>query len=220
MKKIVIYGAGGFARELAIHIEEMNQVNEEWEILGFLEDNSNKIGKMLNGYPILGGVDWLDNWKRNDIYIVLGIGSPSGKKVMYEKVKSKGNYNYPNLIHPSVKISEYNCFGQGIIVCKGSIITCNTDIKDFVTININSTIGHDTIIENYTTISPNCSISGNVHLSDGVYLGTQATIIEKLSVGRNSIIGAGAVVVKDIPDFCTAVGVPAKPIKVNNNNGK
>lgn len=103
--------------------------------------------------------------------------------------------------------------GKGNIICAGNILTCNIHLKDFVTVNLNCTIGHDVIVDSFTTISPNASISGNVNLNESVYFGTNATIIQGISVGEGAIVGAGATVVKDLPPYCTAVGSPAKPIK-------
>lgn len=217
MKKIVIYGAGGLAKEVALLIETINEKQGLWELIGYLEDSKDNIGKIINGYPVLGGLEWLDSYNEKDnINIVLGVGSAEGKKGMYEKLRSRDWLTYPNLIHPNVNISKYNTLGKGNIICEGSILTCDIEIDDFVTININSTIGHDTVIGRYSTISPNCSISGNVRLKEGVYFGTNATIIEKLTVGEHTIVGAGSLVVRDLPEYCTAVGVPAKPIKYHN----
>jgi sugar O-acyltransferase (sialic acid O-acetyltransferase NeuD family) len=213
MKDIVIYGAGGFAREVAYLIDQINKEEKRWRLLGFVEDNIETKGKVLNGYPILGDIEWFYTQK-NQINVAIAVGSPKGKRTIFEKLnKTKADILYPNLIHPGVSISQFNEIGNGNIICEGSILTCNIILKDFVIINLNCTIGHDTIIENYCTILPNVSISGNVHLMEGVDFGTNGTIIQGISVGEYVIIGAGAVVVKDLPAMCTAVGMPAKPIK-------
>ena len=86
-------------------------------------------------------------------------------------------------------------------------------IKDFVTLNLMCTVGHDTEIGNYCSFMPSVNISGEVKTNEGVYVGTGAKIINQLEIGENTIVGAGAVVAKSLPAHCTAVGVPAKPIK-------
>lgn len=75
------------------------------------------------------------------------------------------------------------------------------------------TVGHDTIIDDYCAFMPSVNISGEVHLHQGVYVGTGAKIINLLEIGQETIVGAGAVVSKSLPAKCTAVGIPAKPIK-------
>lgn len=215
MKDIVIYGAGGFAREVAHLIDQINEKELTWNILGFIDDNSSNFDKVLNGYPVLGNIDWIKN-NTDEINVVLGVGSPSVKEKIVENLQEIESVIFPNIIHPRVSISNYNDIGIGNVICEGNILTCNITIKDFVTVNLNCTIGHDTKINNFCTILPNSSISGNVELGKGVDFGTNATIIQGINVGENSIIGAGAVVVKDLPPNCTAVGMPAKPIKFHS----
>jgi sugar O-acyltransferase (sialic acid O-acetyltransferase NeuD family) len=213
MKDIVIYGASGFAKEVAYLIEQINQYDKTWNILGFIDDDLNNKGKLLNDYPVLGDSEWLKNNEKN-IFVALGIGSPRIKKAIVKKLEKLNlEISYPNLIHPNVSLSKFNVIGKGNIICEGTILTCNIVLGDFVTLNLNCTVGHDTTIEKYCTILPNVSISGNVYLSEGVDFGTNATIIQGIKVGKNTIIGAGATVVKDLPANCTAVGMPAKPIK-------
>jgi sugar O-acyltransferase (sialic acid O-acetyltransferase NeuD family) len=216
MRNIVIYGAGGFAREVAQLIEDINKQGLLFNILGYIDDNKENTGKELNGYPVLGTSDWLTS-QEEEIAVAVAVGAPKTKRAIVEKLKNRNNIQFPNLIHPSLQISEYNVLGKGNIICEGNILTCNIQIKDFVTINLNCTVGHDTILGNYCTILPNSSISGNVHFKEGVDFGTNATIIQGVEVGEYSIIGAGAVVVKDIPSHCTAVGMPAKPIKFHES---
>ncbi|QIZ66039.1 acetyltransferase [Geobacillus subterraneus] len=212
MEDLVIYGAGGFGREVAYLIEKINEQRATWNIKGFIEDNEANIGKMVNGYPILGTGEWLLSYNQK-INVVIAVGSTLGKKIIYNKLKNCKNIEFPNIIHPGVSISSTNKLGVGNIICEGVIMTCNINISNFVSLHVNCTLGHDVRVDDFSTILPNSSISGNVHLNEGVYFGTNATIIQNIKVGEYSIIGAGAVVIRDIPAYCTAVGIPAKPIK-------
>lgn len=211
MKNIVVYGSGGFAREVVHLIEAINEVNNEWHVLGYLDDNEKNHGLVINELPVLGGTEWLAN--REDIYVTLGIGSPKAKKAVVQKLANFINVQYPNLVYPGVKISRFNQLGKGTIICEGTILTTNIILDDFVIVNLNCTIGHDVHVKSYSTILPNSSISGNVVFEECVDFGTNATIIQGITVGEGTIVGAGAVVVKDLPAHCTAVGTPAKPIK-------
>ncbi len=103
--------------------------------------------------------------------------------------------------------------GEGTIITAGNILTVDIKIGKHVMVNLDCTIGHDTVIEDFCSIMPSANISGNVKLEEGAYIGTGTQIINKIVIGKYSIIGAGAVVIRDIPARCTAVGVPAKPIK-------
>jgi acetyltransferase-like isoleucine patch superfamily enzyme len=103
--------------------------------------------------------------------------------------------------------------GRGCIICAGSILTTDIILHDFITLNLMCTVGHDTEIEEYSSFMPSVNISGEVNVGKGVYVGTGAKIINQVDIGEGTIVGAGAVVAKSLPANCTAVGVPAKPIK-------
>lgn len=209
MKDIVIIGAGGFGREVAWLIEDINKVNEEWNIVGFVDDNKGTQGTMINGYKVAGDVEWL---KKQEVNVVNAIGEPITKKKIMQRLENSNN-TYPLLIHPSVIYSDKVSFGEGSIVCAGSILTVNIEIGKHVIINLDCTIGHDAVLGDYTTVLPSVNISGFVTTEECVNVGTSSAIIQGVTIGKNTVIGAGAVVVKDLPANCTAVGAPAKPIK-------
>lgn len=211
LKKVVVVGAGGFGREVIEIFKDLNNLSHEWDILGFIDDTVSLRGQNINGFPVLGGIDWLIE-NRKDIGCVVAIGDPNNKKAVVEKLE-KNNVIFYNAIHPSVIKSEYITLGKGVIICAGVILTVNISVGDHVCINLNSTVGHDAVIDNYCSIMPNVTISGNDYIGNCTYLGTGATIINKIRIGNNSTIGAGAAVVKDIPDDVVAVGIPAKVIK-------
>lgn len=209
MKKLVIIGAGGFGREVAWLVEEINKVNKEWNLIGFVDDNKEIKGTLINGYEVLGNLSWL---AEQELYVVNAIGNPLVKKSMMESLKSSKN-KYPVLIHPNVVCSDRVNFGEGSIVCAGNILTVNIEIGKHVIINLDCTVGHDAIVGDYSTILPSVNISGYVNIKECVSLGTGSAVIQGISIGEKTVVGAGSVVVKDLPSSCTAVGSPAKPIK-------
>lgn len=212
MKDIAIFGVGGFGREVLALIKDINKVEPTWNIVGFFDDGYEK-GVMVNGYPTLGKAEDLNRWE-TPISIAVSIGSPTVKKKVLDKITSP-LVEYPTLIHPSVWIGDKGFveIGKGCIICAGVMITTNVKIKDFVILNLQCTVGHDTVINDYAAFMPSVNISGEVTVGEGVYVGTGAKIINQLEIGEFTIVGAGAVVAKSLPADCTAVGVPAKPIK-------
>lgn len=211
MQQIIIYGAGGFAREVAWLIERINDVNPQWEILGYIDDNKENHGKVINNYPVLGGTDYLNQFEK--IAVTIAVGKSTTREKIAMKLFDKKQINFPNLIDPSVIYSKDIKLGQGAIICANSVLTPNIKIGDFLIINLSCTVGHDVIIEDYVTLLPSVNISGNSIIQKCADLGTQVIVIPEKTVGSYSIIGAGAVITKDIPEYCTAVGMPAKPIK-------
>jgi sugar O-acyltransferase (sialic acid O-acetyltransferase NeuD family) len=133
---------------------------------------------------------------------------------MYETLNYNHFLSFPTLIHPNVLIGtdEVN-IGYGCIICASNIITVNVTIGNFVILNLGCTVGHDTKIGDYSSFMPSVNISGEVIIENSVYVGTGAKIINLLTIGNSTIVGAGAVVSKSLPEKCTAVGIPAKPIK-------
>ena len=199
-----------FAREVAWAVEEVNKLKDEWKLLGFVSDEDT--GQHVNGYPIVGGTEWLINYDK-PINVVFGFSDSAVRKDLIRHFKSNTNIKYANIIAPDVKCSHLIEYGEGCVICSGTILTVNIKIGSHVIINLDCTVGHDAVINDYCVLSPSVNISGNVTLGEGVYVGTGANIIEKISVGANTTIGAGAVVLKDIPADCVAVGVPAVPVK-------
>lgn len=214
MENIAIFGAGGFGREVHFLLERINLKKKKFNFLGYFDDGLEK-GTVINGYPVLGGLNEL-NYYCESICLVIALGDPSIKKKVVANITNT-NISYPTLIDPSALIGDlkYNTIGKGCIICAGVIITVNIRIGDFVILNLSCTVGHDTEIGNYSSFMPTVNISGEVIIENGVYVGTGAKIINQLTIGENTIVGAGAVVSKSLPPNCTAVGVPAKVIKVN-----
>lgn len=213
--KIAIFGAGGFGREVKIIIDAINAERPgSYNLIGFFDDGVTK-GTIVNGLPVLGGIEEINNFQE-ELGIAISIGTPSIKIKIIESI-TNDKIVYPTIIHPRASYSKDEVeIGKGCIICEGTIITCNIVIKDFVILNLLCTVGHDTLIDDYCAFMPSVNISGEVILRKGVYVGTGAKIINQLEIGENTIVGAGAVVSKSLPPDCTAVGIPAKPIKFHN----
>lgn len=215
MKDIVIAGAGGFGREVKFIIDRINKREKTFNLLGFYDDNT-ELPNTINGIPLLGTTDDLLNYNK-PINVALGIGVPNIKKAIVNKLIRSDFISFPTLIDPSSVIGDDNVeIKEGTVICAGVVITCDIQIEKFVTLNLSCTVGHDTIINEFSSFMPSVNISGEVIINECVYVGTGAKIINQLEIGEETIVGAGAVVAKSLPARCTAVGIPAKPIKFND----
>src|SRR5690606_36484500 len=168
MKKIAIIGAGGFGREVKMLIDQINIEKLTYEIIGFYDDDKS-LPELINGIPYMGTIETL--LKRDDkISLAIGIGIPVIKEKIIEQLIGN-KFEFPTLIHPSVIIGNDDvAIGKGTIVCAGNIITCNIQIKDFVTLNLSCTVGHDTIINDFASFMPSVNISGEVVIKEKVYV--------------------------------------------------
>lgn len=213
MKDIAIYGAGGFGREIACLIAEINRVNPTWNLIGFFDDglnpgDSNEYGK------ILGGIDDLNAYP-NPISIAFGIGSPKFVSLIRSKI-SNSNVSFPNLFDPSVHwLDKKNVdLGEGNIMCAQGFISCNVKLGNFNIINNGVSLGHDCIIGDFNSIMPGAHISGGVKIGNRNFLGVNSVILQYHEIVDDITVGAGSVVMRKIKKPGTYIGVPAQKLQI------
>jgi len=204
IRDIAIIGLGGFGRETEWLISRINVKEKKWNFIGFIDNE--------NDDRVIGDDDFLIHYP-NDLCVAIAIGNGDLRSKVSKKYKENKQLSFPTLIDPSVVISDKVSIGKGNIICAGTIITVDIHIGCFNIINLDCTIGHDVWMEDYITINPSVNVSGNAYISSLVNIGTGTQIVQGKRIGEGTVIGAGAVVNRDIPAYCTAVGVPAKPIK-------
>jgi sugar O-acyltransferase (sialic acid O-acetyltransferase NeuD family) len=210
MKDFVVIGCGGFGRETAEIAKTIMKEKKDLNLIGFIDDNKELHGKIINNVPVLGNLQWVkDSYNGDQLFFVCAVGEPSIKKKVVERALRLG-YTPHSLIHPSVLMYYDVSVGEGTILCPGSIITTNITIGNHVIINKICSIGHDAIIEDFVTINPLSAIGGGAHLEEGVFIGAGTSVLQYIKVGQWSVIGAGATVIRDQEAYVTAVGVPAK----------
>lgn len=139
-----------------------------------------------------------------------------GNNQIRKKISLQYNCNFKTAIHPFTSIANDSYLGEGSVIMAGSIINSFVTIGKHCIINSGSIVEHDCIIENFVHLSPNCTLCGNVKIGEGSHIGAGAVIIPNVKIGKWTTIGAGAVVIKDVPDYVTVVGNPAKIINDNN----
>ncbi|WP_417319141.1 acetyltransferase [Emcibacter sp.] len=174
----------------------------------------------LAGFPLLkDDIDTVNRLHGEGYVFAIGIGSSRVRKKIANKY---AQLTFPNIIHPSVtfgNIQHSSLEGKtGNVFAAGCRLTNNIHFGDFCFLGVNSTIGHDCRLGDFSSVMPGAVISGNVSLGECCYIGANASIIQgapgaPLIIGKDSTIGMGAVVTRDIPEAVTAVGVPAQPVK-------
>lgn len=210
-KRIAIYGAGGFGREVAGGIQRINlSSDEEWEIVGFYDDNK-PVGESVSHYGnVLGGIEEL-NAQTKPLALAIAVGSPSIRKLIREKITNPNVY-FPNIIAPSFKVLDYNTFkiGEGNIIQDNCSATCDVTIGDFNVFNGLNVLGHDDVIGNFNVLMPSVHLSGNVHIGDCNLLGVNSVVLQKVKIGNHITLGAGSVLMTKPKDGNTYIGIPAK----------
>ena len=211
-EKIAIYGASGFGREVVWLVESCRDGRI---VACFIDDDEKKQGIVLNNVPVLSLVQAAE--QHPDAKVVGGIGNPKIRKLLMNKAAARG-FSFDTLVHPRVEMSKWVEMGIGNVICAGNILTANIHLGAHVQINLDCTVGHDVVLDDYTTLAPGVHVSGCVQCGKRVYIGTGAVILNgtqenPITIGDDAIIGAGACVTKSIPAGQTWVGVPAKQLK-------
>jgi sugar O-acyltransferase (sialic acid O-acetyltransferase NeuD family) len=210
MNRLVIVGAGGFGREILAWIKEVQTLAQEYETICFIDDNPRALDRYNYQEQIISGIQ--DYRPQEGDALVMGIAAPTRRKLeIAESLLQKG-VKFISLIHPSSIIGNNVRIGQGCVIGKNVVITCDILIGDFVSINILSVIGHDALIEDGCTLYPFVSVNGFAKLGKGVAVGSHGCILPGAVVEDFATVGAGTVVLKYVKSGCTVLGVPAKII--------
>lgn len=201
MKKLGIFGAGGFAREVNWLIEEAGTT----PATAFFESDSVWTDRTVQGLPVLPA-SRIDPaaWE-----IVIAIGDPGARKKILDSLPS--GLGYPTFIHPTVRMGRSVEIGSGVQICAGSILTCDIRVGDQVQLNLMTTVGHDCVLGNFVTTAPAVNISGNCDIGELSYIGTNACLREGLRIPAATVIGMGAVLVSQVSEAGILVGNPARP---------
>jgi sugar O-acyltransferase (sialic acid O-acetyltransferase NeuD family) len=209
---LVIFGAGGLGREVLLLLQQLNQAQSTWTIRGFYDDQP-PTSPTVAGLPYLGSSADL-NATAEPLAVAVAVGNPGRRAAVVNRLIAP-QLSFPALVHPNVALAapQRITLGAGCIVQQGCILTCDIVLGRFVLLNLGCTVGHDAALGDFCSLMPHANVSGAAQLEAGVYLGTNATVIQRVRVGENTILGAGAVAVRDLPANVTAVGVPARVIK-------
>lgn len=210
MRQLVIYGAGGHARELLQVVYDINaeRREREWDPLGFLSDDTARLGSELAGLPVLGGIEWLA-MQEMPPHVAIAIGSPAGRHQVAKRLQDLVA-GFAGIVHPTVRCGERVQVGVGVQIAAGAIVTVDITLGDFVLLNRAANVSHDCILGDYSSVGPMCSLAGGVHIGRGAELGTGVLVTPGVQIGEGAVIGAGAVVIADVPSNAVAVGVPAR----------
>lgn len=207
-RKLAIIGAGGHGKVILDAALLMGC----WESIAFLDDSSKAMPTLL-GTDILGGSTLLGTTVTADEYdLAIGVGDNHIRAKIFQAAKALG-FQFPCIIHPSATISKFTEIGEGTVLFAHSVVNPASTIGKCVIINTSASIDHDCQLGDFSHISPGVRLGGGVQIGDFSWMGIGSCTRHEITVGANCLIGAGAVVVKNIPDNTTVVGNPAAPFK-------
>ena len=199
-----LFGASGHGKVIK-DILNANGIKVE----AFVDDNHNV--NECGGRPVLHDAMGLSP-------MIVSIGVNRIRKMIVERLRANNSaIEFATAIHPSAVISPSAKIGEGTVVMAGAVINADAVIGNHCIVNTGATVDHDCMVEDYYHVAPGVHISGGTHVGEGTWVGVGSSVIQCLNIGKNCMIGAGSVVVKDIPDNVTAFGCPARVKEMNNN---
>lgn len=213
MKDLLIYGAGGFGREIACLIGKLNEKDPKWNLLGFIDDgllvgSQNRFGK------VLGDISFLNRYE-NPVDVVIAIANPMLRKLIHGKVTNP-NIEWPNIIAPDVLFfdNEPISIGKGNVLFYSCRVSIDVQIGNFNLCNSLVSFGHDVVIGNYNVMMPNTRISGDSKIGSGNFFGVNSLVLQGKKIGDNTRIGTNSVVMRDTKDGFLYFGNPAKKMNL------
>jgi len=209
MKDLLIISAGGCGREVFQWAKDIQKAKETWKSIHFLDDNL----QALDGFGLkdlmVGTIAGYRPGATEEV--ICALGDSVTRLNLCNDLRKRGA-SFANIIHPTALIADYSYIGTGVILCPGAIISTNVQIGDFVLIDVLSVAGHDVTIEQGSTLSDHCDLMGGAYLEEAAFLGSGARIFPTVRVGTQAKIGAGSVVIRDVPPNISVFGNPARQI--------
>lgn len=210
--RLVGLGAAGHAKVII----EILRLRDEYDLIGILDPNPALIGGRFCGIKVLGDdsllSDLFQQGIRNAFIGVGSVGDSTIRKGLFRKLKDLG-FELVSAVHPQAIVSSSARLGEGPIVMANAVVNAEAAIGDNVIINTGAIVEHDCIVGNHAHIATGAHLAGGVVVGEGSHIGVGASIKQGVRIGRSSIVGAGAVVIDDVPDRVTIVGVPARVLK-------
>lgn len=207
-KPAVIFGASRQGRVVL----EILRAQGLWEVRGFLDDDRSRWGTVLDGVPVLGGMDWLQEQSDRELGAIVAIGNNEARVAIGGRLRALG-IELLNAVHPAAVVEARVTMGNGNVIGPGTVVVTGTCLEDDVIINTGATIDHDCRLETGSQIAPGVHTAGCVRVGRLAFVGLGAVLGPGVTIGEGTIVGAGAVVLDDLPPRVLAYGTPARVIR-------
>ena len=205
----IIIGAGTYGQTYASYLRESGI-----EIAGFIDDDPNLWGTEVGDLPVVGNFECLKQSSFKEK--IKNVYCPIGNNIVRERYLSESKelgYFIPSFIHHTANIGSNVKMGEANYILAGSVIMPNTVISDYVMVSIGSTIGHHVSVKKSVFISSGVNIGANLSLKEYAYIGIGATIMSNIGeIGKEALIGAGSVIIRNVEAKTTVVGNPGREI--------
>jgi len=218
MKNILIYGASGHGKMIVDIILK----NNKYTIKGFI-DSYKPLKEDIYGYKVIGSLNELAYLiKVHNIYgIVIGIGDNSIRQRAYHKIAEIApTLKFVSVIHPSAVLANDIVIPKGVVIMPNAVVNANAKVGEFCILNTKSSLGHDSTLADFSSLASGAIVSGNVKIGLCSAICLRASIIQNVTIGNHTVIGAVSLVLKSIGDCKQAFGIPINTIKDREPDSK
>ncbi len=222
MKKVIIYGAG----QLAGMVADILSQRDDLQVIGFVDDDPGQVGQEYGGLKVLGDGSVLSRLRAEGVTgAIVSIGNNRIRGRLANRLTEMG-LELINAIDPTANVAGTASVGRGLIISSGAVVCTNSILGDNVYLGPGAIVSHDVSVGDNVLLSVGTVLAGRTIVERGAFIGAGAIIVaaqvgkgKRLTVGENAVVGAGAVVIKDVPANALVVGVPARVVRYGDRGG-
>lgn len=210
MRHLIIVGAGGYGREMFGAAREAVGYGITFDIKGYLDNRMDALSGFSNYPPVLGTPD--DYVPKADDVFIVALGDPVSRRRCVKAIAAHGGAFVP-VIHRTAFVGPNVVVGEGSFIAPHAVLTADVRVGRHVAVFHGSSVGHDTVLEDFSHVYAQCSLGGSVHLGEGAAVYPGSVVVPRRTIGRGAVVGAGSTVILNVPDGVTVFGSPAAPVK-------
>ena len=211
---VLILGAGGHGWVVADILLRMQQSGQDVVPIGYLDDDPQLVGQRFLDLPVFGVGANLPDVPHDAV--VIAIGNNQTRRRIFAILQAHGE-QFAIARHPAAVVAPDVRIGVGTVICAGAIVNPGSVIGANVILNTGCTVDHHNVIGTHSHVAPGVHLGGDVSIGEGTLVGIGATVIPQRRVGTWSVVGAGSLVSKNVPDRSVVVGIPARVIRSQAN---
>ncbi len=208
--RVLIVGAGGHGQVAADILLRRAEASGGVEPVGFVDENPSFSGSTILGIPVMGTVEHVTAIPHDAL--VIAVGDNAARARLFHALEAAGEA-FATLCHPAAIVSPDAQVGPGCMICARVVVGTGSVIGADVILNTACTVDHHNRIDDHVHIAPGVHLGGDVTIGAGALIGIGAVVMPSRQVGEWSVVGAGALVHRDVPSSVTVAGVPARVLQ-------